>query len=97
MRLFYLLLLLAVPVFAAGAPAAPARNDGHDSALSDAGQETLDAARLERQELKSREQALRQQQHTTKSLLDKQQQYLDDLRKQVQQLKRHDKSTQAAH
>lgn len=96
MRLPCLLLLLIAPAFAAAAPAAPAGH-GTDSALNEAEQESVDAARLQRQELKSRERALEQQQRTTNALMDKQQQYLDDLQKQLQRLKARDNPAQNGH
>lgn len=95
--LLCLLLCSTVPAVAGAAQTAPSGQSADDSALNDADQESLDAARLQSQELKSREQALEQQQQTTKTLLDKQQQYLDDLQKQIQQLKQHDEQAKNAH
>lgn len=89
MRLFYLLLiLLSAPALAATDNAAPA-NRAPDPTTNAATQENRDAARLEQQDLRDREKALRQQQHTTKTLLDKQAQYLQALRQRIQHLKQH--------
>lgn len=86
MCFFYLfLILLSAPAFAADTvhqTSAPPAHPPADAATL----EHHDAARLERQELQDREQALREQQHTTKTLLDRQDQYLQALRRQIQQL-----------
>ncbi|ASK34709.1 hypothetical protein CEK62_10095 [Alcanivorax sp. N3-2A] len=88
MRLSALLLVFFVyPPLAFVCPPLAFAEQTAGSAGPAALQERADASRREQQELRERSEALRAQQCTTESVLDKQQEMLDQLHRQLREIK----------